>query len=180
MQLKDKIIHILKKMPFSDRIFSISVFLTVIFSALLIPAFFTDKSLIEETRGLKIKIGELTSLADEYRVVRVQIDEMEKKIGSPGGTGVAKVMDDLMQSLGIKGKMKSLKMLSTKEVHGGIIEESAEIQIEKTSLNELVNMFYLIGEGNQLLSLKKVNIKKSFEKNDILDITMTISLFSGK
>ncbi len=180
MQLKDKMIFIMKKLPFSDRIFSMSVFLAVILSALLIPAFLTDKSLRKEALGLKLKIVELTTLAEKYQTVKAQIDEMEKKIVTTGGTGVAKVMDDITQSLGIKAKMKSLKMLSTKEVYSKIHEESAEIQIEKTSLNELVNMFYLIAEGNQLLSIKKVNIKKSFEKNDLLDITMTICFFSVK
>jgi len=58
-------------------------------------------------------------------------------------------------------------------------EESAEIQMEKLNMTELVHLFYKIENAPMILSVKRVVIKKSFENPDLLDLTMAVSLFGS-
>ena len=79
----------------------------------------------------------------------------------------------------MKEKMKSLKGIGGGDFGGRVNEESAEVQMEKFLVNELMHVFYKIENAPMLLSIKKVSIKKSFAAPDSLDVTMTISLFTG-
>ena len=75
--------------------------------------------------------------------------------------------------------MKSIKGIGGREIKGQLNEETAEVQMEKVNLNELVNIFYKLENAPLLLSIQKVALKKSFEKPDLLDVTMTVSLFTS-
>jgi hypothetical protein len=58
-------------------------------------------------------------------------------------------------------------------------EESAEIQIEKLNMTELVHLFFKIENAPMILAVKRVIIKKSFENPELLDVTMAVSLFGS-
>ncbi len=88
-------------------------------------------------------------------------------------------MDEIASPLGIKGKVKSIKGTGTKKTIDKMSEESAEIQIEKLNMTELMHMFYKIENAPMILAVKKVTMKKSFESPDFLDLTMTVSLFTS-
>ncbi|MCK7504932.1 MAG: hypothetical protein MZV70_13200 [Desulfobacterales bacterium] len=79
-------------------------------------------------------------------------------------------------TLGIKGKMKALKVTGRKEIRDGH-EESAEVRFEKMTMNEVVNVLYAIDHAPVTVSVKRVTMKKSFENPELLDVTMTLSLF---
>ncbi len=147
---------------------------------LLIPSLLLQRSAKKELDTLRAKKKELSSLISEYRSLRDNVDSVEKRSAIIQTRGIADAMDTLLSSLGIKGKMKSVKAVGNREIHGSMAEESAEVQMEKLTLNELVNMFYRINEAPMILSVKRVTIRRSFEKPELLDITMTIALFTGK
>lgn len=147
---------------------------------LLIPSLLLERSAKKELDALRSKKKELSSLISEYRSLKDNVDSVEKRSAIIQTRGIADAMDTLLSSLGIKGKMKSVKAVGNREIQGSMAEESAEVQIEKLTLNELVNMFYRINEAPMILSVKRVTIRKSFEKPELLDITMTIALFTRK
>jgi hypothetical protein len=105
---------------------------------------------------------------------------VEQKTTSARVQGIANAVDSIVSSLGIKGKLKAVKGLGSREIKGPMTEESAEMQLERVSMNELVNIFYRIGEAPVILSVKRATMKKSFENPELLDVTMTISLFTKK
>jgi hypothetical protein len=147
---------------------------------LIIPASLMQRASRKEVDALKAKRSELALLTTEFVSLRVQVDAVEQKTISSQAKGIASVLDDLVSSLGIKGKLKAVKGLGSREIRGPMTEESAEVQMEKVSMNELVNMYYRIGEAPVILSVKRATMKKSFENPELLDVTMTLALFTKK
>ncbi len=147
---------------------------------LIIPASMLERSSKKELDTLKTRLAEFSALSNDYKSIKGQTDGIEQRTSLSKTAGVASAMDDIFSSFGIKGKMKSVKVTGTREMKGAMTEETAEVQLEKVNMNELVNVIHKTENAPMLLSLKKVMIKKSFERPDLLDVTMTISLFSRK
>ncbi len=156
--------------------FSAIVFLSV----LIVPAFVLERASVKELDRLESRRAELNALGKEYRSLKDQVGSVEQKSVTSKTSGVAKVMEDVASSIGLKGKLKSVKGAGTREIQGSLTEESAEVQMEKVTLNELVNMFYRIGEAPAIISVKRTTIKKSFENPELLNVTMTLALFTKK
>lgn len=159
---------------------SIPVALVLFLFILIIPAFIMQRASRKEVDTLKSKRNELSLLTTEFSALKVQVDVVEQKTIPSQAKGIASVLDDTVSSLGIKGKLKAVKGLGSREIKGLMTEESAEVQLEKVSMNELVNIFYRIGEAPVILSVKRAMMKKSFENPELLDVTMTIALFTKK
>lgn len=159
---------------------SIPVALVLFLFILIIPAFIMQRASRKEVDTLKSKRNELSLLTTEFSALKVQVDVVEQKTIPSQAKGIASVLDDIVSSLGIKGKLKAVKGLGSREIKGLMTEESAEVQLEKVSMNELVNIFYRIGEAPVILSVKRAMMKKSFENPELLDVTMTIALFTKK
>jgi len=147
---------------------------------LIVPLLMTARSASKELDTLKAKQKELASLSREYRTLKENVDFVEQRPSLSQIHGVANALDTISSSLGIKGKIKSVKTVTTREVAGSMTEESAEVLIEKVTLNELVNLFYRIGDAPMILSMKRVSMKKSFENPELLDVNMNLALFTKK
>lgn len=143
---------------------------------LIIPAFVLEKASREDTGRLKTRLNELLVLDSEYKDLKKRINTIEQRKSLTKVSGITQALDDILTSLDLKGKMKSMKALGSREIKGGT-EESAEVRIEKLDMNELVNLFYKMENAPMILSIKKAAIKKSFEKPELLDITLTLTLF---
>lgn len=147
---------------------------------LIIPAFLFERSSMTELDAVRTKLKELSSLGSEYRSVRARVAEVEHKGSSAATGGVTQAIDVITSSAGIKGKTRSIKIIGSREIRDSLIEESAELQMEKVTMNELVNIFYGINNGPFMFSIKKASIKKTFENPELLDMSMTVALFTKK
>lgn len=165
-------------MRVSRRTFYISI--VVFLSLLTIPAFIVERSSMNELDRMKSRLAEMSVLSVEYRALSDEVGAVEKKTALSKVSGVANAMEDIASSLGLKEQMKSVRGIGTREIGGGMTEESAEVQMEKMSLNEMVNMFYRMGDAPMIISVKKTVIKKSFENPELLNVTMTVALFTKK
>lgn len=145
----------------------------------VIPALIWERASSRELSQLKTRFMEFSILSAEYRSLKEQIGSIEQKRFLTKTSGIAQVLDDAFLSLGVKGKMKSIKGIGGREIEGQLNEETAEFQMEKVDLNELVNIFYKLEKTPLLLSIQKVSLKKSFEKPDLLDVITTVSLFTS-
>ena len=148
--------------------------------ALILPLGIMERSSEKELDALMAKQKEIVSLSGEYRALKENVDFAERKSSLPQIRGVADAIDNVSSSLGIRGKIKSVRGVSSREIKGSMNEESAEVLIEKVTLNELVNLFCRIGDAPMILSVKKVTMKKSFESPELLNVTMTMALFTRK
>lgn len=146
---------------------------------LIIPALIWERASSRELSQLKTRFTEFSILSAEYRSLKEQAGSIEQKRFLTKTSGIAQALDDAFLSLGVKGKMKSIKGIEGREIKGQLNEETAEVQMEKVNMNELVNIFYKLENAPLLLSIQKVALKKSFDKPDLLDVTMTVSLFTS-
>lgn len=160
------------------RIIFISIILGLYI--LIIPALIVERSSKKELDSLRVKRNELVLLGGEYKTLKEQVDVIEQKSAVKQASGIADALDNITSTLGIKGKVKSIKGTGSREIKGPMNEESAEVHLEKINLNELVNILYKIGDAPLILSLKRTQIKKSFENPELFDVTMTIALFTKK
>jgi len=147
---------------------------------LIIPAFVMERSAGKELDRLRAKQKEMSVLSEEYKLLKENVDFAEQRSTLAQIRGVASAADMLLSSIGMKGKIKSVKVISARELRGSMTEESAEVQMEKVTMNELVNIYYKVHEAPMVLSVKRAAIKKSFENPELLDMTMTIALFTRK
>lgn len=81
----------------------------------------------------------------------------------------------IIEEIGITGKSSKVTPLKGEEL-GGFLEDSAEVTIEGLSLNEVVNLLYLIEKGARPIVIKKAKLKTRFDDPAVLDLTMTIAL----
>lgn len=156
------------------------VSIVLFLALLLIPAFILERLSRKEVGGFRTKLRELSVLSAEYRSMKEEVDLVERKPALVQTGGVANALDGISSSLGIKGRIKSVKAVGSREIRGSMSEERAEVQMEKVTLNELVNLLYRIEDAPMILSVKKAAMKKSFENPELLDITMTVALFTKK
>ncbi len=145
---------------------------------LIIPSFIFERALRVSIDSYKSKSRDLNTLSSEYKILREKVSFIETKSSNPHPGGITSVVNDIASSIGIKGKIKAIKGVSTRQLKEHISEETAEIYIEKATLNELVNVFHKIETAPTILSVKRTNIKKSFDRPEMLDVSITLSLFN--
>lgn len=146
---------------------------------LIVPAFIFEKKAERELSALQTRLNQFSDLTNEYNKLKERVSAIEGKRSLSKVRSIILAADEVLLSLGIKEKMKSIKGIEGRDIGGQTNEESAEVQIEKVTMNELIHIFYKIENAPMLLSIKKVSIKKSFAAPELLDVTMTISLFTG-
>ncbi len=151
----------------------------IVFYILIIPGLLWERAAERELSELTVKYQEFSVLTDKYRSLRASVNAIEQKKTLSKTNSITQAMGDISLSLGIKEKMKSVKLSGTKKVMDQMSEESAEIQMEKLNMSELVHLFYKIENAPMILAVKRVVIKKSFENPDLLDVTMAVSLYGS-
>jgi hypothetical protein len=149
------------------------------FYILIIPNLLWDRAAEKELSEWTAKYDEFSILTNKYRSLRASVNAIEQKKTLTRTNSITQAIGDISLSLGIKEKMKSIKLTGTKKIMDQMSEESAEIQMEKLNMRELVHLFYKIENAPMILAVKRVVIKKSFENPELLDVTMAVSLFGS-
>ena len=136
-------------------------------------------SLKKKNAVLKTQRDELVQLKEEYTAVKDRLDSVENKKSLARVEGIVQAVDEIFRSLGLSQKVKSVKSTGTWDKKYGV-EEEAEAQVEKVSMNEMTNIFYKIENAPMILSISKATLKTSFDSPTLVNITMTISLIKPK
>ncbi len=147
--------------------------LILLLSILIISGFkqlHDDKRELLSLRTQQREISEIKNRIS-YLNHKVSFYESKKKAGN---AAIIQISDEIFSSMGLKNKLKSIKNSLTSNTIDGL-EETAEITVEKISMNELLNILYRIENHSSLLSLKRISIKKDFENPQLLNINMLIS-----
>jgi type II secretory pathway component PulM len=150
----------------------------VLLYALIVPAYIYEKKAEKELDSLRSRMNEFSELIREYNKLKVELSAIEGKSSLSKTGGIMQVIDEVLISMNIKDKMKSIRGIESRNIREQIKEESAEVQIEKLTMNELLHIFYKIENAPMILSIKKLSVKKSFATPERLDVNMTVSLFT--
>lgn len=148
----------------------------VIMAAVMFRVYLSSKN---ELNSLKQQQKEMQALKSEFQSLKEIVDSAEAKKSLSKVQGIVQAVDELSLSLGMKAKVKSVKALGARDIRYAI-EEDADVQIERATMNEMVNMLYKIENAPMALSLKRVNIRTAFEDPALLNISMTLSLIRNK
>ncbi|MHB8881354.1 MAG: hypothetical protein ACYC69_07555 [Thermodesulfovibrionales bacterium] len=128
-----------------------------------------------ENRQLKARQAELSALKDEALRLRDAVGSAEGKKSLTKVEGVVQATDEVLKSLGMGQKVKSVKPTGSRNKQYAT-EEEAEVQLEKLSLNEMVNVLYRFENSAMFLSVKKTSIRTTFENPSLLNVIITVSL----
>lgn len=153
-----------------------------VFIVFIIIVALTIRLLSSEKRELKLlreQQKEMIILKDEFLSLKQRIDAVESKKNLSNVQGIVQAVDEVFLSIGLKDKVKTVKSTGRRDMKDGF-EEEAELQIEKVSMNEMVNIFYKIENAPMVLTIKKASIKKSFENPELLNIILTLSFLKAK
>lgn len=133
------------------------------------------RSLRKENASLQAKQKELLLLKGEALTIKGKVDASEARKSLTKVEGVVQAVDEIVKSMGLSQKVKSVKPTGTRD-RLYAIEEEAEVQFEKMNMNEMVNLFFRIENAPMILSIRKTTVKTSFENPSLLNISATISL----
>jgi hypothetical protein len=128
---------------------------------------------------LKDQRKEMTALRGEYLSLREKVDLVEGKKNLSRVEGVVQAVDEVFSSIGLKNKVKTVKSTGKKEIMDGF-EEDADVNLEKVTMNEMINIFYRIENAPMVLTVKKAVVKKSFENPELLNVSLSVSFLKTK
>lgn len=132
-----------------------------------------------ELKLLKEQRKEMLMLNGEFLALKQRIDVVEGKKKLSNVQGIVQAIDEVFLPIGLKDKIKTVKSTGRREIKDGF-EEEADLQIEKVSMNEMINIFYKIDNAPMVLTVRKAAIKKSFENPELLNIALTLSFLKAK
>jgi len=122
---------------------------------------------------LHSQIRELRQLNKRLNNLRGYIEQREKRVGLVKTEGVISTIEHILNSLGLKAKaIRPLK----EETLGGYILEDAEVEIQDTDLNSIVNLLYKIENSPFPLRIKETIMKTAFEDPERFTLRITVSL----
>jgi hypothetical protein len=151
----------------------------VAFVILFISMTHMSLALKKDNAYLKARQRDMLSLSEEFLALKSVIDSAESRKSLSKVEGIMQAVDEMFRSVGLSEKVKSVKSGGTVEKKYGF-EEEADIQIEKVSMNEMVNIFYKIESAPMALSIKKATVKTSFENPALLNVSMTLGFIKPK
>jgi hypothetical protein len=132
-----------------------------------------------ELELLKSQRKEMATLKSEFLSLRQRINAVEGRKNLSNVQGVVQAVDDVVSSVGLKDKVKTVKSTGKKEIRDGF-EEDADIYLEKVTMNEMINIFYRIENAPMVLTVKKAVVKKSFENPELLNLSLSVSFLKTK
>jgi len=152
-----------------------AVFILVV-SVLLVNA---SLSLKKEGSALRAQKEEILLLREDFLELRKKIGSVEGKKSLTKVEGIVQAIDEVFKSTGLNQKVKSVKPTATRD-NKYALEEEAYVEVEKVSMNEMINILYRIENAPMVLLIKKARLKTSFEDPSLLNMTMTIGLARPK
>jgi hypothetical protein len=145
----------------------------------LFSAWRTENVHYERLFRLKARERALQSLGAEYVALKAETDEIGKRAAlAPKEGGIARATEDILSSLGLRGRLATVKPLGTRQ-EGGLAVEEAEMAVKRVDMNEAVNILYAIERAPMMLSIKRMEARASFGA-PALDMKLVIALARKK
>ncbi len=148
----------------------LGVVLIIIFAAGSISIRHVSKK-YEDTRK---RLDEFMMLMDEYKSLKMRVDFLEKRLSSGKGLSLIEEADRVINSKGLKERLRSIKPVSKRDAMGMVIEEG-EVNLERLRMNEFLNIVYQLSEGVSPLRIKRMSVKRVFDNRELLDASIIVS-----
>lgn len=166
---------LIRKILFFDKTISVLTVLSLLVIITIIVTSLYANETKSRNKALRSQLHEINSLASGVVGTKGFVESKEKKIGMRKTKGVVSTMQQTLTSLDLKAK--TLKPLDKKKVLE-YLEENAELEIESTDLNHIVNLLYNIESSPIPIKIKSTSIKTSFEDPDKFTLKMMLALIT--
>ncbi len=127
---------------------------------------------------LKIQAQDISAMAKDYQAMQEGIVRIENSAKGEH-RGISAVIGELFSNLGIQSKLQSVKNIEQKNFLD-LSRQDAELVINNLDMNEVVNLLYVIERGSYPLSLRSVELSRTFESPDVFNLRLVISCFQKK
>jgi len=167
--------NLVRKVLFFDKTISVLSVLSLIAIVTIIVTFIYANETNTRNIALRGQLSEINSLASGVVDIKGFVQSKEKKIGLRKTKGVVSTMQQMLTSLGLKAK--TIKPLDKKKVLE-YLEENAELELDATDLNHIVNLLYKIETSPIPIKIKSTSMKTSFEDPDKFTLKIMLALIT--
>ena len=151
-------------------VLSFAILSTIILTVILViyAGAFDSKN-----RQLKTRLSEIQSLSKDAIQIKAVVESKENKIRRKKSVRVVSTLEQILKTLGLEAQV--IKPLGKTKINE-FSEENAELEIQDTDLNSVVNLLYKIDISPVPLKIKTVAVKSTFEDPDKFILNLTVSL----
>lgn len=148
-------------------------------AALLIALILLYTQAREQARRQELRRASREAEAGEMLLLRQRYRDASAAAANSAGLLAAVRSGDtvagLIEETGIKGGGIQIKPLGPGEKAGGA-GESAEVKIDRLTMNEAVNLLYRLEHGGRPVSVQRALLKGRFDDPARIDIALTVTL----
>lgn len=134
----------------------------------------TVEGLQRRVAAKKSDIATFEALAAEYRERRSSVETVSKKAYARDTAGGVAALEGMAKRVGAGSLIASVKPLGEKSTLG-YTERTLEVALEGITLNQLVNLLYLLENDRTLFAVQEFSMDSRFEDPDLLDVTLKIA-----
>ncbi len=153
-------------------VLSFAILLTII---LTIMSVIYARNFEGKNNQLRNRLSEMRSLSGDVIQIKAVVESKETKIGLKKAAGIVSALEQILKTHGLEAKV--IKPLG-KTTIDEFSEDNAELEIEGTDLNSIVNLLYKIDVAPVPLKIKAAFVRSTFENPDKFILRLTVSLMS--
>jgi len=124
---------------------------------------------------LRSQLAAMQSLSGNVSLIKAVVESKETKIGLKKASGIVSALEQILKTHGLEAKV--IKPTAKTKIDE-YTEDNAEIEIESTDLNNIVNLLYKIDISPLPLKIKTASVRSTFEDPDKFTLKLTVSLMS--
>lgn len=167
--------HLARKILMFDKTLLVLLFVILLSIIFIIMSAFYANTYEGSNRQLKTQLGEIVSLSADVTQIKAMVESKEKKIGLKQSAAVVSTLESILKTLGLEAQV--IKPTGKAKV-GEYNEENAELELQGTDLNSIVNLLFKIDLSPAPLKIRSVSIRSSFENPDKFIFNLSVSLMS--
>lgn len=144
------------------------------------PAVKRHETLVRKIESKERELAEVAALAEKSLRIRSRFERLEKRLeDSPRGVSPFSELESLAAAAGAKDSVASMTPLPPRDA-GGYTESLIKIEMEKTTLPELVRLLKAMRGSRMLFRVKRVSIKPEYDDPSKLDVSMTVAAYRAQ
>ncbi len=163
-----------KLLVFDKGILLLTFLISLIF-VFIVAAFIITGNYNRKNSILRNKITNIQSISGSVRSIKETVESREKKINASSSKGVVSAFEGILKTLGMKAA--AIKPLEKKKTDT-YVEDRAELEINSTDLNSIVNLLYKIENSPAPMKINSAAMSTTFENPDKFILKLTVSLLS--
>jgi len=117
----------------------------------------------------------MQSLSGNVNQIKAIVESKESKMGLKKTSGIVSALEQILKTHGLEAKV--IKPTGKTKIDE-FTEDNAELEIESTDLNSIVNLLYKIDVSPVPLKIKTASVRSTFEDPDKFTLKLTVSLMS--